>query len=85
MKSNSMGTAININILDSYMAFLETLSPGAKLDLISKLTQSLKSEIKPKDNLFESSFGAWVGNESADEIVNGIMDSRTFNRQIEGL
>lgn len=80
-----MGTAININILDRYMAFLETLSPGAKLDLISKLTQSLKSEIKPKDNLFESSFGAWAGNESAEEIVKGIKDNRTFNRQIEGL
>ena len=67
------------------MAFLETLSPGAKLDIISKLTQSLKSEVKSKENLFESSFGAWAGNESADEIVKGIRDSRTFNRQIEGL
>lgn len=82
MKLDNMGTAINVNILDSYMAFLETLSPGAKLDLISKLTQSLKSEIKPRENLFESSFGAWVGNESADEIVKGIKDSRAFNRQI---
>ena len=80
-----MKAAINSYILDSYMAFLDTLSPGAKLDLISKLTQSLKSEIKPKENLFENSFGAWSGNESADEIVKGIRDSRTFNRQIEGL
>jgi len=80
-----MKAAINSYILDSYMAFLDRLSPGAKLDLISKLTQSLKSEIEPKDNDFESSFGAWSGNESADEIVKGIRDSRTFNRQIEGL
>jgi len=67
------------------MAFLETLSPGAKLDIISKLTQSLKSDVKAKDNLFENSFGAWAGNESAEEIAKGIRDSRTFNRQIEGL
>lgn len=67
------------------MAFLETLSPGAKLDIISKLTQSLKSEVKSKENLFENSFGAWTGNESAEQIVKGIKDSRTFNRQIEGL
>ena len=80
-----MKAAINSYILDSYMAFLDTLSPGAKLDLISKLTQSLKSEIRPKDNLFESSFGAWSGNESADEIVKGIRESRTFNRKIEGM
>lgn len=88
MKANSMGIAINTHILDNYMMFLDTLSPGAKLDLISKLTQSLKSEVKevdPKVNLFKSSFGAWAGNESAEEIVKGIKDSRTFNRQIEGL
>lgn len=80
-----MKTAINTHILNAYMAFLETLSPGTKLDIISKLTQSLKSEVKSKDNLFESSFGAWAGNESAEEIVKGIRDSRSFNRQIEGL
>ena len=80
-----MKTAINTHILNAYMAFLETLSPGTKLDIIPKLTQSLKSEVKSKDNLFESSFGAWAGNESAEEIVKGIRDSRSFNRQIEGL
>jgi hypothetical protein len=80
-----MKAAINNHILNTYMAFLETLSPGAKLDIISKLTQSLKSEVQSKENFFESSFGAWAGNESADEIVKGIRDSRTFNRQIEGL
>jgi hypothetical protein len=80
-----MNASINNYMLDGYMAFLQTLSPDAKLDLISKLTQSLKSEIKPKENLFTKSFGAWSGSESADEIVKGIKDSRRFNRQIEGL
>jgi hypothetical protein len=80
-----MRAAISTNILDNYMAFLETLSPGTKLDLISKLTQSLKSQVKPKENLFDSSFGAWTGSESAEDIIKGIRDSRTFNRQIEGL
>jgi hypothetical protein len=41
--------------------------------------------IEYQNYLFESSFGAWVGNESAEEIVKGRKDSRTFNRQIEGL
>jgi|SRR5580693_9104773 hypothetical protein len=76
-----MKAAINNHILNTYMAFLETLSPGAKLDIISKLTQSLKSEVKSMENLFESSFGAWAGNESAEEIVKGTRDGRTFNRQ----
>lgn len=80
-----MKTTINSHILDNYLAFLETLSPGVKLDIISKLTQSLKSEVKAKENLFDSSFGAWVGNESAEDIIQGIRASRMFNRQIEGL
>ena len=80
-----MKSGLYNHILDNYMAYLETLSPGAKLDIISKLTQSLKSEVKPKKNLFESSFGAWAGKDSAEEIVKEIRDSRTFNRQIEGL
>lgn len=73
------------HIIDGYMAFLETLSPGAKLDIISKLTQSLKSEVKPKESLFKSSFGAWSGSESAQEIVDRIKKSRSINRQIEEL
>ena len=76
---------MSTSIIDSYMVFLETLNPDARLDIISRLTQTLKSEVKPKENLFLKSFGAWSGNESADEIVNGIRSSRTFNRQIEGL
>jgi hypothetical protein len=80
-----MKAGLSSHILDSYIAFLQTLSPGAKLDIISKLTQSLKSEVKPKENLFDKSFGAWAENESVDEIVKGIRDSRRFNRQIEGL
>jgi len=80
MKAN-----INTHILNTYMAFLETLSPGIKLDIISKLTQSLKSEVRSKENLFESSFGAWMGNESAEEIVKGLRSNRTFHRQSEGL
>jgi hypothetical protein len=65
------------HILDNYLAYLETLSPGTKLDIISKLTQSLKSEVKLKENLFESSFGAWSAKDSAEDIAKAIRDSRT--------
>jgi len=80
-----MKAALNTHLIDSYMAFLENLSPGVKLDLISKLTQSLKSDIKSKEKLFESSYGAWVGNETGEELVAAIRNSRTFKRKIEGL
>ena len=84
MKQNSK-TTMNTSIIDSYMVFLQTLNPDARLDIISRLTQTLKSETKPKENLFAKSFGAWSGSQSGDEIIKGIRDSRTFNRQIEGL
>ncbi len=77
-----MDTA-NAHILDSYMTFLGPLSNGVKMDLISKLTQSLESD--PKASPFKTSFGAWAGNESEDEIVKGIKDSRISNRKIEEL
>lgn len=80
-----MGATLNTNIIDSYLALLKNLSPGAKLDLISRLTQSLKSDIKSDKSLFESSFGAWQGNESAEQIATGIRNSRLFNRKIEEL
>ncbi|HEV2479549.1 MAG TPA: hypothetical protein VGS79_07785 [Puia sp.] len=80
-----MTGTINTIILDNYMAFLEKLGPGTKLDLISKLSHSLKSEIIPKENRFDKAFGAWEGNESAEDITKKIRDSRNVNRQIEGL
>ncbi|GEP97716.1 hypothetical protein [Chitinophaga cymbidii] len=80
-----MGTALNTNVIDSYLALLKNLSPGAKLDLIAKLTQSLKADMKPSENLFKSSFGAWQGSESAEQIIADIRNSRTFTRQIEEL
>jgi len=80
-----MGATLNTNIIDSYLALLKNLSPGAKLDLISRLTQTLKSDVRSDKVLFESSYGAWQGNKSADEIATEIRNSRMFNREIEEL
>lgn len=80
-----MGTALNNNIVNSYLALFKSLSPRAKLDLISRLTQSLEGDLKSENSLFDSAFGAWQGDESAEQIISDIRDSRNFNRQIEGL
>jgi hypothetical protein len=65
---------MNTSIIDSYVVFLQTLNPDARLDIIARVAQSLKSEIKPKENLFVKSFGAWSEGESPDELVKGIGD-----------
>lgn len=72
-------------IVDGYMRLLDNLSPSSKLDLISKLTLSVKTDIKGKKKSFFKAFGAWDKGESADKIIKEIRNSRTFNRQLEEL
>jgi len=74
---------INITLIDGYLQMLDNLSPSDKLDLISKLTDSVKSDIKNKKSSFKEAFGAFESEKSADEIINEIRRSRTFTRQIE--
>lgn len=64
---------------------LENLSPNNKLDLISKLTLTVKTDISDNKKSFYKAFGAWESRQSADEIISEIRNSRTFNRQIEKL
>ena len=76
---------INTTIIEGYLKLLDNLSPGSKLDLISKLTASVKSDITYKKSSFKKAFGAFQSEKSADEIINEIRSSRTFTRQIEDI
>jgi len=75
---------INNSLIEGYLRMLENLSPGSKLDLISKLTLSVKEDMTKSKKSFYKSFGAWHSSKSADEIINEIRGSRKFERQIEG-
>ena len=77
--------AANINIIDSYIGLLNNLSPDSKLELISRLSQSLKSQKKPKEKSIQELFGAFMSDKSAETIIEEIRQSRTFTRQIEEL
>lgn len=74
---------LNTKLVNNYLEQLKNLSPANKLDLIAKLTQSVKSDLEGKNNAFEQAFGAWEGDESAEEIIDTIRNSRQFNRQSE--
>jgi hypothetical protein len=81
-----MGTAnIDTTLIDGYLQMLDNLSPSNKLDLISKLTTSIKSDIIDKKSSFQEAFGAFESEKSAEEIIDEIRSSRTFTRQIEEL
>ena len=74
---------INTTLIEGYLQMLDNLSPNNKLDLISKLTLSVKTDITDRKKHFYKAFGAWDSKQSADEIINDLRSSRNFNRQTE--
>jgi hypothetical protein len=71
----------NINLIDSYYALLKSLSPDNKLELIVRLSQSMTTMKKSKDDSWKSLFGALVLDQSADEFVEGLKKERKFSRK----
>ncbi len=76
-------TDINTSIIDGYLRMLDNLSAVSKLDLISRLSLSVKSDMKEKQKVFNESFGAFESKQSADEIITEIRASRNFKRNTE--
>ena len=66
------------NIIENYFGLFESLNSMSKLELIEKLTKSLKAETKSKENNFYKSFGAFSTEKSSDEINTEIKDNRKF-------
>ncbi len=76
---------IDTVLIEGYLQLLDNLSPSNKLDLISRLTTSIKSDITDKKSSFQEAFGAFESEKSAEEIIEEIRGSRVFTRQIEEL
>jgi hypothetical protein len=76
-------TETNTTIIDGYVGLLENLSPDNKLDLISKLTESVKTDLGNRKSTFKKSFGAFESEKTAEEIIEEIRNSRLFTREIE--
>ena len=81
---NAMRTVeINTTIVEGYVGLLDNLSTNNKLDLISKLTASIKTDLTNKKSSFKKAFGAFESKKSAEEIIEDIRSSRVSTRQIE--
>ncbi len=79
-----MNTAdINTKLIDSYISLLKNMSTQNKLDLISRLTNTLNKDIEQEKTDFYKAYGGWDKKESAEELIETIKKSRTFNRTIE--
>lgn len=75
---------LNFNLIDSYFGLLKSLSPDSKLELISKLSDSLKGGNIPTNKSLDDLYGSFISKKSADEIIGELKNARNFNRQIEG-
>lgn len=73
------------HISDSYFELLKNLNTETKLELISRLSKSVKKPVSSKNGSFKSLFGALKTRTSADELIRQIKKSRTFTRKIEAL
>jgi len=70
---------MNSALVDSYYTLLKSLSPNNKLELIAKLSKSMKTTKKVKDESWKSLFGALEIDQSADEFVEELKKDRKFN------
>ena len=72
------------NLIDTYLGLLRSLSPENKMELISKLSDSLKGSKKPTGKSISELYGAFISKKSAAEILSELKASRNFNRKTEG-
>ena len=69
---------LNTILIDSYFTLLKSLSPNNKLELIAKLSKSMKTTKKTKDISWKSLFGALELDQSADDFVAELKNDRKF-------
>ncbi len=76
--------AINL-IADNYFGMIKNLSPDVKLELISRISDSLREPSSQDDDSWKKLFGAYDSKQTAEEIIDDLEKSRFTNRQIENL
>ena len=75
----------NYDILNNYWGLIKNLRTSWRESLLEKLKQSLLEENSIKSNDLHKAFGAWVSEDSAEELIQKLRNSRSTNREIESL
>jgi len=78
-----MKSTDNTIMIENYYGLLHSLSKENKLKLIAKLSNSMIEEVVEDETLIDRFFGAFKSDKSAEDIIQEIRESRTFNRTIE--
>ncbi len=72
---------ININLVEAYIGLLKNLNADSKLEFISRLSKSMKTQKPTKTDSLHSLYGAFRSDRTADELAADIKKGRTFNRK----
>ena len=72
-------------IADNYFVMIKNLSADVKLELISRISDSLRKASNQENDSWKNLFGAYNSEQSAEEIIEDLKNSRFTNRQIEDL
>lgn len=72
--------AASNSLINNYFMLLKSLSPDDKLELITKLSQSIKSKLKGKnsDKSWKSLFGALELEKPVEDFLNDLKKERYF-------
>ena len=68
-------------IIENYFGLIQNLNKNAKLELISRISNSMSDKKETKQDQLLSCFGAFISEKSADEIINSIYESRYFTEK----
>jgi oligoribonuclease (3'-5' exoribonuclease) len=65
-------------IIEHYFGLIQNLNQRAKLELISRISNSMLDNNETKQEQLLSCFGAFISDQSADEMINSIYKDRHF-------
>lgn len=66
---------------ESYYKNLRDLSPEIKMELISRLSASIKDKSKTNEKMVDKLFGSFISDNTAEEIIEEIKRDRTINKE----
>ena len=72
-------------IAENYFELIKNLNVDVKLELISRISDSLREQTVSRDDSWKDLFGAYNSGQSAEEIIDDLRSSRFTKCQIESL
>jgi hypothetical protein len=74
---------MDLSTVDTYFRFLKDLNDDEKRELIARLSDSLAQPQVSSKQPLSALFGAFISDQSADEMISDLRQSRSINHQIK--